>query len=77
MKFLGSAGFRTNEALCQLSYEAPYLGPEGGKPDGPTQAGRQTYFKFKITPHKQKFIAKFFWQKDGPPDQWGHVLKYT
>jgi hypothetical protein len=24
------------------------------------QAGRQTYFKFKITPHKQKFIAKLF-----------------
>jgi outer membrane biogenesis lipoprotein LolB len=41
------------------------------------QVGRQTDFKFKITPHKQKFIATFFWQKDGPPDQWGHVLKYT
>jgi hypothetical protein len=27
-----SAGFRINEALCLLSYEAPYLGPEGGTP---------------------------------------------
>ena len=27
-----SAGFRTNEALCQLSYEVSYLGPEGGRP---------------------------------------------
>ena len=26
-----SAGFRTNEALCQLSYGAPYLGPEEGR----------------------------------------------
>ena len=33
-----SAGFRTNEALCQLSYEAPYLSPEGGRPGKPTQA---------------------------------------
>ena len=27
-----NAGFRTNETLCQLSYEAPYLGPEGDRP---------------------------------------------
>jgi len=33
-----SAGFRKNEALCYLSYEAPYLGPEGGRPCTPTQA---------------------------------------
>jgi len=33
-----SAGFRTYEALCYLSYEAPYLGPEGGRPGRPTQA---------------------------------------
>ena len=33
-----SAGFRTNEALCQLSYEAPYLGPAGGRPGRHTQA---------------------------------------
>ena len=37
-----SAGFRTNEALCQLSYEAPYLGPEGGIPGRPTLAVRHT-----------------------------------
>ena len=35
-----SAAFRTNEAQCQLNYEAPYLGPEGGKPGRPTQAVR-------------------------------------
>jgi hypothetical protein len=30
---IDSTGFRTNEAMCQLSYEAPYLGPEGlGRP---------------------------------------------
>ena len=34
--------FRTNEALCQLSYEAPYLDPEGGRPGRPTQAVRHT-----------------------------------
>ena len=28
LKDIDSAGFRTNEALCQLCYEAPYLGPE-------------------------------------------------
>jgi len=27
-----SAGFRTNEALCKLSYETLYLGPERGRP---------------------------------------------
>ena len=37
-----SAGLRTNEALCQLSYEAPYLGPEGGRPGRPTQTVRHT-----------------------------------
>jgi hypothetical protein len=35
-----SAGFRTNEALCWLSYKAPYFGPEGGRPGRPTQAVR-------------------------------------
>jgi hypothetical protein len=33
-----SAEFRSNETLCLLSYEAPYLGPEGGRPGNPTQA---------------------------------------
>jgi hypothetical protein len=37
-----SAGFRIYEALCKLSYEAPYLGPEGGRPGRPTQAVRHT-----------------------------------
>ena len=39
---LSSAGFRTYEALCQLSYEAPYLGPEGGRPGRTTQTVRHT-----------------------------------
>ena len=34
---LCSAGFRTNEALFQLGYEAPYLDPEGGRPGRPTR----------------------------------------
>ena len=72
-----SAGFRTNEALCKLSYEAPYLGPEGGRPGMPTQAVRHACSGnlgihvvniFKIAPHKQKSIVKIiFWQEDGPP----------
>jgi len=33
---LTSAGFRTDEALCYLSYEAP----EGGRPGRPKQAVR-------------------------------------
>ena len=33
-----SNGFRTNEALCQLSYEAPYLGLEGGRLGRSTQS---------------------------------------
>ena len=37
-----SAGFRTNEALCQSSYEVPYLGPEGDRPGRTTQAVRHT-----------------------------------
>ena len=63
-----SAGFRTNDAL--------YLGPEGGKPDRLTQAVnsiimsgvalKQSAFKFKIVPHKQKSIINCFGQKDGP-----------
>ena len=32
----------TNEALCRLSYEAPYLGSEGGRSGRPTQAVRHT-----------------------------------
>ena len=39
---VSSAGFRTNETRYQLSYEAPYLGPEGGRPGSPTQAVRHT-----------------------------------
>ena len=37
-----SAGFRTYEAMCQLSYEDPYLGSEGGRPGRPTQTVRHT-----------------------------------
>ena len=55
---VGSVGFRTNEALCWLSYEAPYLGPEGGRPSEPTHIHAQEILKFKIAPHKQKSIVK-------------------
>ena len=71
------SAFRTNEALCQLSYEAPYLGPEGGNPGGPTQAGRQTDFKFKISPHKQKFIAKCFFGRKMHPLTSGAICLST
>ena len=37
-----SAGFRTYEALCYLSYEASYLGPERGQLGRPTHAVRLT-----------------------------------
>ena len=86
-----SVGFRTNEALCQLIYEATYLGPEGDRPGRPTQAVRHTCSgnlriveilrcfrsdKFKIPPHKQKSVVKnFFWKEDIPPGQRGPVLK--
>ena len=55
-----SAGFRKNEALCQLSYDAPYLGPEGGKPGGQAYMLRtfRNAFKFKIASHKLKSIVK-------------------
>ena len=36
------AGFSTYEALWQLSYKAPYLGPERGRHGRPTQAVRHT-----------------------------------
>ena len=80
-----NAGFRTNEALCQLSYEAPYLSPEGGRPGSPdpTQAvgiaPEQNAFKFKIAPSKQKSIVKHFFDRKmpPPPGKWGFVLKHT
>ena len=88
-----SVGFRTNEALCQLIYEATYLGPEGDRPGRHTQAVRHTCSgnlriveilrcfrsdKFKIPPHKQKSIVKnFFWKEDIPPGQRGPVLKHN
>jgi hypothetical protein len=49
--------------MYYLSYEAPYLGPHGGKPGRPTQAVRHTKqnaFKFKIASHKQKSIVILF-----------------
>ena len=61
---VGSVGFRTNEALCWLSYEAPYLGPEGGRPRAVNSiimsgiAPKQNAFKFKNAPHKQQSIVK-------------------
>ena len=86
-----SAGFRTNEVLCYVSYEAPYLGPEGGRPGRPTQvvnsiiihgiAPKQNAFKFKFAPHKQNsIVTKFCSQEDGPLPplgQRGLVLKHT
>ena len=42
-----------------LSYEAPYLGPEVGRPVGHTCPGKLGMVKiFKIAPHKQKSIVK-------------------
>jgi ubiquinone biosynthesis protein Coq4 len=52
-----------NEVLCYLSYEIPYLGPEGVKSGRPTQAVghmKQNAFKFKIAQQKQKPIYVFF-----------------
>jgi hypothetical protein len=51
-----------NEVLCYLSYEVPYLGPEGVKFGRPTQAvghTKQNAFKFKIAQQKQKSIDVF------------------
>ena len=77
--YIISAGFRTNEALCQLSYEAPFLGPEGGKTlySNIIMSGialKQNTFKFKIAPHKQKSIVKKnCLQEDEPLGQRGPV----
>ena len=86
-------GFRTNEGLCYLSYETPYLGTEGGRPGKPKQAVRYTCSrnlgivkilhynssdKLKIAPHKQNSIVKnFFDRKMPPPGQRDPVLKHT
>ena len=58
----------TNEALCQLSYEAPNLGPEESTPGSHTQeinsiimsgiAPKQNTFKFKIATRQQKYTIK-------------------
>ena len=40
--YIYSAGFRTNGALYQLSYEAPYLDPGGGRLGRLTQAVMHT-----------------------------------
>ena len=40
--YIFNVRFRTYEALYQLSYEAPYLGPERGRSGRPTQAVRYT-----------------------------------
>jgi len=68
-----------------LSYEARFLGPEGGRPGRPTHvvghtcSGKLGIVKiFKITPHKQNSIVKkLFWQEDGPPGHRGPLLKHT
>jgi hypothetical protein len=55
-----SAGSGTNEALCYLAYEIPYLGPEGGRPGSQAYMLRKlrNVFKFKIASHKQTSIVK-------------------
>lgn len=40
---MNRAEFRTNEALCLLSCEVPYVGPERGRPSRPTKAVSQAY----------------------------------
>ena len=68
-----SAGSRTNEAMCQLSHEAPNLGPEGGRPGRPTQASRHLESLRNRTPSNLKLhhisknpSYKKIWQEDGP-----------
>ena len=60
-----------------LSYEAPYFGPEGGKPGIPTQAvrhkcsGKLGIFKiFQIAPHRQKSIVKKMLGRKMDPSPW-------
>ena len=55
-----STGFRTNEALCQLSYEAPYLYPEGGRPGSPTCSGNVRIAKHFKLHHICKNSSLFF-----------------
>jgi len=43
--------------LVKSSYEAPYLGPEVGRPGRSTHS-QEYAFKFKIAPHKQNSIVK-------------------
>lgn len=41
MRQAGNNRFRTNEALCYLSNEATYLGPDGGRLGISTQAWKE------------------------------------
>jgi hypothetical protein len=70
-----------NEVLCYLSYEVPYLGPEGVKSGRPTQAVRHTKqnaFKFKIVQQKQKSTEFVLLEgRWASPSQRGHVLKHN
>ena len=82
-----SAGFRTNEALCYLSYEAPYLGPEGSRPDSPTKAvGHRCsgnlgivkilrYIRWTCTLRLQNICVGR--KMPPPPGQRGPVLQHT
>jgi hypothetical protein len=55
-----SAGSGTNEALCYLTYEIPYLGPEGGRPGSQAYMLRKlrNVFKFKIASHKHHLTLR-------------------
>ena len=62
--------------MCYLSYDVPYLGPQGGKPGRPTEAVRhakQNAFKFKIAPPKQKSIVIFFFAGRWASNDHGYV----
>ena len=69
-----SAGFRTNETVCLLSYEAPYLGHEGGRPGMPTQTVRHTCSgNLEIV----EILRKKQLAGRSPPGQRGPVIKQT
>ena len=75
------SALRQNEVLCYLSYEVPYLGPEGAKSGRPTQAVGHTKlnaFKFKIAQQKQKSIEFCLLAgRWASPSQRGSVLKHN
>ena len=68
--------------MCYLSYEAPFLGPEGGRPGMPTQAVRHTCSGNLGIVKILRYIRSDMYtasatQEDGPPGQKSPVLKHT